>query len=120
MTTGMAMSPICASRAVSLGFQSSLTIKDLTRAITGFAKMMKFRKEDFLCSSCGDTPEYIVCDGKSVGPAKQKVNNLTELDRAEDDQTPLGQGSYFKDRVFLSIKQEKDLVEEFVDRGHFC
>jgi hypothetical protein len=38
----------------SLGVISSLTVKDLTRAITGFSKMMKFRDEDFQCNNCGE------------------------------------------------------------------
>ena len=59
-------------------------MQDLTRAVTGFAGMLRFMKEDFLCDKCGDTPAYIVCDGKSIGPAKRKVNHLSELDRAEE------------------------------------
>ena len=66
--------------------------------------MMKFRNEDFLCTNCGDTPEYIVCDGKSIGPAKRKVDHLSEFDIAEEDLTPMQQVSKFKDRVFLNNK----------------
>ena len=117
MTKGMAMNAVHSSRAESLsslGITSSLTVKDLTRAITGFSKMMKFRDEDFQCNNCGETPEYIVCDGKSIGPAKRKVEHLEELDREDGDMTPLGQGSNFKDRVFLSMKQERDLVKNLL------
>ena len=98
----------------SLGVRTSLSVKDLTRATTGFATMMRFRKEDFLCNHCTDTPPYIVCDGKSIGPAKRKVNHLEELDRADDDDTPLPQGSRFSERVFLSSKQERDQVKHLL------
>ena len=111
------MNAIYSSRSTtfsSLGVTTSLTVKDLTKAITGFATMLKFRNEDFKCNNCGDTPDYIVCDGKSIGPAKRKVNHLTELDRAEDDDTPLLQGSKFPDRVFLNRKAERDFLKNLV------
>ena len=92
-----------------MGVTTSLTVQDLTRAVTGFAAMLKFRKEDFVCDKCGDTPEYIVCDGK------RKVNHLTELDRAEEDNSPLQQGLQFSQRVFLSRKAERDLVKNLLN-----
>ena len=64
--------------------------------------MIQFRKEDFLCSNCGDSPSYIVCDGKTDGPSKRQVSHLEELDRCEGDDAVLCQGSLFQDRVFLS------------------
>ena len=117
MTKGMAMNAMVSSRAAtlsSLGIQTSLTVKDLDRSLTGFAKLMSFRKEDFLCDKCGETPQYIVCDGKAVGPTKRKIKHLAEFDRAVDDQSPLPEGSSFKDRVFLSSKQERDLVKNLL------
>ena len=90
--------------------ESSLTYSLFLRACTGYAQMVQFRKEDFLCPNCGDSPEYIVCDGKTDGPAKRKVDHLHELDRLEGDETVLCQGSYFQDRVFLSNKCERNLV----------
>ena len=44
-------------------------------------------KIDFLCPnpSCGDSPKYIVCDGKTDGPTKRKVEHLHELDKASPD-----------------------------------
>ena len=72
MWTGTAMNAIYNSRAAtlgSLGLQTTLTVQDLTKAITGCIQMMKLRNEDFLCTNCGDTPEYIVCVGKSIAPA---------------------------------------------------
>ena len=117
IATGSAMNAIYSSRSTtfsSLGVTTSLTVKDLTKAITGFATMLKFRNEDFKCNNCGDTPDYIVCDGKSIGPAKRKVNHLTELDRAEDDDTPLLQRPKFPDRMFLNRKAERDFVKNLV------
>ena len=72
--------------------------------------MMQFRKEDFLCQHCGDSPSYIVCDGKTDGPTKRKVEHLKELDAAEEDESTLCQGSFFQDRVFLSVSKERKLV----------
>ena len=47
------------------------------------------QKVGFLCPSCGDSPNYIVCDGKTDGPTKRKVEHLHELDKAESDESPL-------------------------------
>ena len=57
--------------------------------------------------------QYIVCDGKSIGPAKRKVQHLEELDREDGDMTPMGQGSHFRDWVFMSMKQ-RDLVKNLL------
>ena len=75
--------------------------------------------------NCGDSPKYIVCDGKTDGPTKRKVEHLLELDRPEHDESSLCQGLSFEDRVFLSEKRERALVcnlltnviseEEFVE-----
>ena len=75
--------------------------------------------------NCGDSPKYIVCDGKTDGPTKRKVEHLHELDRPEHDKSYLCQGSFFEDRVFLSDKRERAWVcnlltnviseEEFVE-----
>ena len=57
----------------SLGIQSTLSIQDFERTCSGYASMIRFRKEDFMCSNCGHTPKYIVADGKMSGPTKKKV-----------------------------------------------
>ena len=72
--------------------------------------MLQFQKEDFLCVNCGDSPKYIVFNGKTDGPAKRKVEHLHELDRPEHYESYLCQGSFFEDRVFLSEKGERALV----------
>ena len=64
--------------------------------------MIQFKKED--------SPSYIVCDGKTNGPTKRKVDHLRELDRAEEDESVLAQGSSFESRVFLSESRERRLV----------
>ena len=93
-----------------IGVKSSLSYITFVRACTVYAKMIKFRKEDFLCPSCGDSPSYIVCDGKTDGPTKRKVEHLQELYKAKDDSSVLCQGSSFKDLVFLSETKERKLV----------
>jgi hypothetical protein len=55
------------------GVKSTLSYSDFERACSGYASMMQFRKEDFLCLNCGHTPKYIVADGKMSGPTKRKV-----------------------------------------------
>ena len=107
--------------------KSSLSYINFVRACTGYAKMVQFRKEDFLCSTCKDSPPYIVCDGKTDGPTKRKVAHLHELDRAEGDESVMCQGSYFENRVFLYDNKERKLVcklltntityDEFLDSG---
>ena len=115
ISSGIAMNASFNARNFSLGnigVKSSLTYSSFLRACTGYAQMIKFRKTDFICPnpSCGDSPKYIVCDGKTDGPTKRKVEHLHELDKAEDDDSPLCQGSLFADRVFLSDKKERKLV----------
>ena len=39
----------------------------ITHACTGYAQMIQFQKEDFLCVNCGDSPKYIVFEGKTDG-----------------------------------------------------
>lgn len=90
-----------------IGVHSSLSYSVFLRACTGYARMIQFRKEDFLCPSCGDSPNYIVCDGKTDGPTKRKLEHLQELDRAEDDESVLCQGSMHHVRVFLPQKKGK-------------
>ena len=58
----------------SLGVKSSLSYQDFERACSGYASMIRFEKDDFLCPNCGHTPKYIVADGKMTGPTKRKVN----------------------------------------------
>jgi hypothetical protein len=94
----------------NIGVIISLTYQQFVRACTGYAQMIEFKKEDFLCVNCGDSPKYIVCDGKTDGPTKRKVEHLHELDRPEHDESYLCQGSFFEDRVFLSEKRERALV----------
>ena len=81
---------------------------------SGFCRNIHLSKDVFTCDSCGETPQYIVADGKVCGPQLRKVQQLKELDRADDDQEPLGQGSDFKHRVFLSDKEERTLVKNLV------
>ena len=113
IASGIAMNAGFNARKTSLsdiGLKSSLSYSLFLRAVTGYAQMIKFRKEDFLCPNCGDSPSYIVCDGKTDGPTKRKVEHLQELDRAEGDDSVLCQGSLFQDRVFLSQRCERQLI----------
>ena len=113
VSSGIPMNASFNARKTSLsdiGLKSSLSYSLFLRACTGYAKMIQFKKEDFLCPNCGDSPKYIVCDGKTDGPTKRKLEHLKELDRPEDDETVLCQGSLFEDRVFLSSSSERKLI----------
>ena len=113
VSSGIAMNASFTARQTSLsdiGLQSSLTYPLFLRACTGYAHMIQFRREDFLCTNCGESPSYIVCDGKTDGPAKRKVEHLKELDKPEEDDSVLSQGSLFHDRIFLSENRERKLA----------
>ena len=113
VSSGIAMNASFNARKTSLsdiGVQSSLTYQHFVRACTGYARMIAFDRDAFLCSTCGDDPKYLVCDGKTDGPTKRKVAHLHELDKAEADESFLCQGSHFENRVFLSESSERKLV----------
>ena len=102
----------------SLGISSTLTYQDFERACSDFVSMIRFKKEDFMCLDCGQTPKYIVADGKMTAPTVRKVQHLDELSPEENDEQILSQGSLCKDRVFLHRKKERDLVKIFT--SHKC
>ena len=99
---------------MAAGVESAMTFKDLHRASTGFAKMMKLKREDFICPNCGETPAYIVCDGKQLGPRSVHTKHLSELGPAEGDEDILEQSTKFKDRCFLIKKKERNLLKGLV------
>ena len=114
---GTPMNSIYQSRLrtlASLGIDSTFSYEDFERACSGYVGMIRFRKDDFICNNCGQTPKYIVADGKMTAPTLRKVKHLSELDHHEDDEQILLQGSHFKDRVFLYIKRERKLVQELL------
>ena len=55
-----------------------------------------------------------MADGKACGPTTRKVEQLQELDRLPEDDAVLCAGSEFKDRVFLSSKDERTQVKKLV------
>ena len=63
-----------------------------------------------MCDDCGQTPKYIVADGKMTAPTIRKVQHLDELSPEDDDNQVLPQGSHFKDCVYLKRKKERELV----------
>ena len=67
-----------------IGLQFTLIYSLFVHACTGYARMIQFKKEDFLCPNCCDSSKYIVCDGKTDGPTKRKVEHLHEFDNAEE------------------------------------
>lgn len=84
-----------------------------TQAVINFASNLEFLKSDWTCEQCGegtDTPRYLVCDGKMLGPTKRKLMHLKELDRHEGDQNHSCQGSKYKDRLFIPNIEERNLL----------
>ena len=67
-----------------------------------------------MCDDCGQTPRYIVADGKMTAPTVHKVQHLHGLAPEEDDNQVLQQGSQFKDHVFLHRKKERDLIKNLL------
>ena len=92
------------------GLSTKLTIKDYDRAFIGFCHNMDMDPGDFICHICGETPEYLIFDGKRLGPRPKEVDHLQEFDRHPDDSDSLEEGSKFKNRVFLHLKRERTLV----------
>ena len=97
--------------AMSCGISCSLTYNDLHRSICGFINNLDIDfKKAFSCPTHGNSPTWIVSDGKSLGPLKRRVSHLKELYKAQDDESILTQSTKSKDRVFLSSKKERMLV----------
>ena len=67
-----------------------------------------------MCDDCGQTPKYIVADGKMTAPTIRKVQHLDELSPEEDDKQVWPHGSYIKDRVYLKRKKERKLVNNLL------
>ena len=97
------------------GRTSVLTVKDLDRGYVGFCFNMELEREDFMCEECGPTPEYLILDGKQLGPGKKDVEHLEEFDRHPEDDHKLDQGSTFESRVFLNIKDDRTLLGKLAD-----
>ena len=97
-----------------LNVKSTLSYKILNRSFIGLCRNIEFLKEDFSCDDCGETPAYIVADGKACGPTTRKVDQLHELDRLPDDDVVLCAGSEFQYRVFLSSKEERTYLKKLV------
>ena len=97
--------------ALSAGLSCTLEYDDLHRSVCGFVNNahMDFRKV-FSCPDHGTSPEWIVSDGKNMGPLKKRVSHLKELLPKEDDQKILSQSTKFKDRLFIPAKSERDNV----------
>ena len=95
----------------AIGTKTLLTQQMLNKGVRGFCTNLQFHKEDWTCDDCGgDTPDYIVFDGKCVGPTVSATNHLQEFDKNPLDTSPLRQGSHYKDRVFLTQKKERTLL----------
>ena len=71
-------------------------------------------KKAFTCPTHGNSPKWIVSDGKNVGPLKRRVDHLTELDHEQSDERILTQSTKSADRVFLNSKKERLLVCQLV------
>ena len=63
--------------AESCGVTCSLTYSDIHRSVTGFFCNLVFDiKKAFTCPTHGTSPQWIVSDGKALGPLKRRVKHL--------------------------------------------
>ena len=109
----------------STGISSSLSYKDLHRAVCGFFRRLKFdEKIAFSCPTHGNTPRFLNTDGKNLGPLKRKVKNISELEKHPDDQQVIPQSTGFHNRTFLSNIKERTLVLQLlsadISKQEFC
>lgn len=114
---GTPINSVYNARRLSLstsGFTSELSYSDFLRSLTGFIQNISVSPQSFICPSCGDTPKYLVGDGKTLGITKRKVNGLTELKHHPDDLQILSQGSSFKERTFIEKRQERGSICNFL------
>ena len=96
------------SSAAFSGVSCTITYNDIHRSICGFFNNLGIDyKKAFSCPVHGNSPHWLVSDGKNVGPLKRRVDHLKELDINETDKTILIQSTKFKDRCFLSEKKER-------------
>ena len=101
--------------AESCGISCSLTYSDIHRSVSGFFVNLVFDvQRAFSCPTHGTSPHWIVADGKACGPLKRRVEHVKELDIAENDDSVLSQSTAYKDRIFLNIKKERDVVCQLV------
>ena len=109
----------------STGISSSLSYKDLHRAVCGFFRRLKFNEKiSFSCPTHGNSPRFLNTDGKNLGPLKRKVRNISELEKHPEDREVLGQSTFFKNRTFLSNIKERTLVLQLlagdISKHEFC
>ena len=109
-------------RLNSIGVKTTLTKSDFLRASNGFISKIHFHDDlkTFSCPNCGNSPKYLVADGKSDGPSKRRVDHLKELGTADDDTGFLPQASKFKDRTFLSNQAERTAICQLVTGEQTC
>ena len=92
---------------------TKLTYELFRSAFDGYSALIKFQPDTWLCPNCGDSPSMIVADAKCVGPSRRKVKHITEFNAVENDNI-LEQGSFLKDRVFLSSQKERKKLQSLL------
>ena len=97
-----------AQKMRQIGTETTLTRQELNKAAMGFKSKVKFDDmSTFVCPRCGLYPKYLVCDGKCSGLSKKMLNGVSELDKADDDDEVLQQGTVASQRNFLSSSREQ-------------
>ena len=85
----------------------TLKYSDIHRSFTEFVNNIEMDwVRAFSCPVEGNSPKFMVFDGKNVGPLLRKVEHLTELISAPTDSTVLQKSTKPKQRVFLTKKSE--------------
>ena len=104
--------------AEASGMSCTLQYRDLHRAICGFMNNISMDfKSAFSCPKHGNSPSWIVVDGKNMGPLLKRVSHLSELKSESSDPTVLDQSSVSTNRIFLGSKSERMLVCQLVSES---
>ena len=100
------------------GMSCTLQYRDLHRAICGFMNIISMDfKSAFSCPKHGNSPSWIVVDGKNMGPLLKRVSHLSELKSESSDPIVLDQSSVSTNRIFLGSKSERMLVCQLVSES---
>ena len=96
----------------AIDIETALTYEEYEKAVTGFFYQVSagFTDDVFICPKCTASPPYLVFDGIDIAPSKRKIEHLHKLDAPGGEDQGLPQGGFFKDRVFLTSSDERDLV----------
>ena len=94
--------------------KSELTYRDLHRAVLGFFQNLEFDEQlAFACPRHGTKPNWIVADGKNLGPTKKRCKHMSELDRHLEDEQNYLSPHHSKIGYSYQLKKKEQLSVHF-------